>query len=278
MAGLVILAVHPGRKKRAILATEVIAEKNNINKRTHSGHPFFQVLQVDGAELFREPDNRFRIKGHICEVIVHSIQPLRQLKHIAAEQANDSPVRGFPQGFGFTGHFCQPLLIQRQMRTRMRCTCPYGMAHHILQIGKIVAGDVPLYKRKMNLLEVEASVFLYGQFTSVIGQQIPPIRSFFNIDVIRNFARRAIRQYPVLPAALFEQKTPAQLDSICAETIQHILIDDSQLLYHIINTNRFWRQVQKLSQLRVCNCSDAGRPVPGKVNGDTVRLTVVQCG
>jgi len=68
----------------------------------------------------------------------------------------------------------------------------------------------------------------------------------------------------------------AQLDGVDAESIQHVLIENGQLLNYIVHADRPGGQPQKIPQLRICYCGDTRRPVTRKVNWHTVGFAMVQ--
>ena len=58
----------------------------------------------------------------------------------------------------------------------------------------------------------------------------------------------------------------------------NIFVDNGQLLDRVVDSDRLGGQPQALAQFWVCDRSDAGGPVPGEVNRDSVRLAVIKGG
>ena len=60
----------------------------------------------------------------------------------------------------------------------------------------------------------------------------------------RDLTGSAIGHYPVIPVSIIEQKTPAQFNGIDAKKIENILIDNGQLLDHVVNPHRLFPESQ----------------------------------
>jgi hypothetical protein len=73
-------------------------------------------------------------------------------------------------------------------------------------------------------------------------------------------------------------ESSAQLDRIHAKPIKDVLVDDRELLDRVVHTSRLRGQAQGLTELWVGNRRDSGRPVPGKVDRDSVWLVVIESG
>ena len=91
-----------------------------------------------------------------------------------------------------------------------------------------------------------------------------------------HLAGSPVRQNPIGPTCVIERKGPAEFDGIHAEQIQHVGVNNRELLHGIINAHRLGWQPQMLPQLCVGNRRDPGRAMPGKIDGNPVRLAVLE--
>jgi hypothetical protein len=58
----------------------------------------------------------------------------------------------------------------------------------------------------------------------------------------RDQARRPVWKNPFRPILIAQSKSAAQLDRIYSEEIQHIIVQDSELLDDIIHSDRYFGQ------------------------------------
>ena len=91
-----------------------------------------------------------------------------------------------------------------------------------------------------------------------------------------HLAGSSVGQNPIGPTCVIERERPAEFDGIHAEHVQHVGVNNRELLHGIINAQRLGWQPQMLPQLGVGNRRDPGRAMPGKIDRNPVRLAVLE--
>jgi hypothetical protein len=86
---------------------------------------------------------------------------------------------------------------------------------------------------------------------------------------------RAIRQHPLFPVIIIVVEAASQFNTIDIETLQHVLVNDRQLLRHVVHFGGAFGQAQVITQAGIGHRLDAAGAVRPKINGDPVRLLVV---
>ena len=266
MTRLEKLAIHLRRHHRTRLHPEVISEKNNIDVFTDSFKELLKIGQMNLDKLIEETVSVLRLTGQQHHKLVVAIKELADFKQVTSEQTDYSPVRLFSQPFCA---FRQRLTINRTRRAGDR------RPHTFIEGGRDRLQIVTLGERKIGLLKIQCPVRHVAENSAGFRPDYPATVIAFRLSPGRHKTWCAIRQCPRYPGFVIQRKAPTQLNGVHAKSVQHILIDNGQLLDYVINANRPGRQTQKLAQLRICDCRDAGRAVPGKVNGYTVRFTMV---
>ncbi len=91
----------------------------------------------------------------------------------------------------------------------------------------------------------------------------------------RYLAGGPVGQYPVGPIRLVGGKGAAKFDRIPAEESEDVLVDDGELLDHVVNADRLLFQSEVLAKPRIGDGGDPRRPVSAEVDRDTIRLPVI---
>ena len=140
------------------------------------------------------------------------------------------------------------------------------------------SGPAFFHKRKIALLEIQRAVGHARQDLSARRANHPFVLSALGQSPCGHLAGSSVRQNPIGPTCVIERERPAEFDRIHAEQIQHVGVNNRELLHGIINAQRLGWQPQMLPQLCVGNRRDPGRAMPGKIDGNPVRLAVLERG
>jgi len=269
LAGLEEVAIHLGRHHRSGLHPEVVAEQDDVDGLADGTEKAVQVLQVDLHELVEEGMGSPRFgRQHHHELVV-AVAELADLEEIAAEEADDGPVG---LGAELSGALLKRFGVNRSGRAGDGG--PHGFVECLAHGG----GAAGLGQGVVELLEVQRPVGHVGEDRSAVGAYDPTVWLPFDVRPCRHEARRPIRQRPGRPVLVTECKPAPEFDGIDAKSVEDVLVHDGQLLDDVVDPDGFRRKAQKAPQLRIGQCGDTGGPVPGQVDGHTIRRTVVKCG
>ena len=253
MIGFVEFSVGIGTDQGALLAAQIIAKEHHIDEGTYGRHPVLQVLQVDPAKLLRKRCHLVGIQSGGQKIVIHAVQHLGDLKHVAPENTHDGPVGGFPECPGRCCHLLQTRLIHLQMAPGVGHGAPHLPVQHLLQVFKIIVFNASFHQGEMTLFEVEASLFQYSHFGAFLVQKHPVLPFLLHVDIMGDLTGSSIGKDPGFPIAVLEQKAPSHFDAVDPEQVQHILIHNGQLLHHVIDPDGFLLQAQVLSKPVVGN-------------------------
>jgi hypothetical protein len=73
-------------------------------------------------------------------------------------------------------------------------------------------------------------------------------------------------------------ESPAQLDGVDVEPLQHVLVDDRKLLDRVVDADRPLFQAQGLAELGIGNGRDARGAVAAEVDRHAIRFPMIQGG
>ncbi len=151
---------------------------------------------------------------------------------------------------------------------------PHVLAQGLGQPVQIVV----LQERPVALLEVERAVGHLGQHAAAGRTDHPLARLPLGQRPGRHLAGRPVGQHPVGPVLGVQREAAAQLDRVHAEAVQHVLVDDGQLLHGVVDADGPRRQTQSPTELAIGDGRDARRAMAAEVDRHPIRLAVLQGG
>ena len=169
---------------------------------------------------------------------------------------------------------CGQLDWTRDRRSRRR----RGSGPHVLGIQRFNLRKVfvTIEKRPIHLVEVQCA-FGHSPHDPAAGRAQDPFRAgLFRARPNWHAAGCAVRQRPIRPPLVCMAEPLAHLDGVCAKSIQHIVVDDRQLLHRIVNIHAARLEAQRGSQFRISDRRDTRRAVTRQVHHHPVRLLVIQ--
>ena len=174
--------------------------------------------------------------GQQHEELVVAVQELADFQQIAAEQADNRPVGLCPQ-------LAAP---PRRAPARRRARRPAGPAGW--HAAPHVLGRAPRASdRGRRFRDTASSTGRNKCAPSGIRASDPPARataapigspSRSGSGPGRHLAGRAVRQRPVGPVAVLEREPTAQLDRVDPEPVEHVVVDNRQLLQRVVDADR----------------------------------------
>ncbi len=268
------LPVHARRNLRAALHAQVVAKQDDIDAVPHRRQVLFQVSQVDPHQPVEESVGAGRVFGQQHQKAVDAVEELPSFQQVTTKQSDNSAVSAAAQA---TGAFGQLLVTVRSGDERPRRGLN-GAPHLVVQ-GLFQVVQVILFQEgPVALLEIQGAIRHARNYSPGLSADHPLPGLPFRAHPGRQQAGRAIRQNPFCPILLLQSKTPPKLDGIHPQAVQHVLIDDGQLLGGIIDADRARLQAQGAAQPGVERGGDAGRAVPAEIDRRPVRLLVVEGG
>jgi hypothetical protein len=71
-------------------------------------------------------------------------------------------------------------------------------------------------------------------------------------------------------------ESTTQFDGVDAEQVKHVVVHDGKLLHGVVDVNRAGLQAESSAKPRIGDSRNARRPVSGEIDGNAVRLPMVQ--
>jgi hypothetical protein len=89
----------------------------------------------------------------------------------------------------------------------------------------------------MRLLEVQAAFLLDREQRPVLVVDAGVLALAHRMEERRDLARCAVGENPVLPLVGLQREAAAQLDRVDAEPVEHLRLDDRQLLHEVVHVD-----------------------------------------
>ena len=138
---------------------------------------------------------------------------------------------------------------------------------------------VVVQERPIALFEVQGPVGHRRQRAAAgFGANDPLARLALRQGPDGHLAGRAVGQDPIGPVAVVQGEPPTQFDRVDAEPLQHVFVDDRQLLHRVVDADRPVRQSQGLAQLAISDRRDARTAVGPEIDRHAIGLLVIQGG
>ncbi len=231
-----------------------------------------QVLQVEGHEPVQKLLGPLRVAGQEHVEPVVAVQELAGFQQVAAEQADDGPVRALAQPLGALGQTLQAAVAVGQRSGRRFDLAPHVLGERRFELVQVVHFQI----RPIALFKVQRPVGHLGQDAAAGRTHDPAAFLALRQRPSGHLAGRAVGQRPVGPVFVLQREPAPHFDRVHAEPLQHVLVHNRQLLHRIVDADRALRQSQRGSQLAIRDRCDARRAMTAQVDRDPVRLFVIQ--
>ena len=161
----------------------------------------------------------------------------------------------------------------RQGTRRTSHGAPHVFVQRLGQAVQIVLRQIG----PVALFEIDGAVGHAGQHPAALGPQHPLLLLPFGHGPGRHLAGRAVGQRPVGPVLVRQGKPAAQLDRVHAESFEHVVVDNGQLLEGVVDANRPRRQAELATELRIGHGRNARRAMSAEIDGYFVGRSMAEC-